>query len=77
MSNQILQENKQLVSDIKRECGHSFQKLSNSDKIWIISYILKITAVSKNSNPNDDIVTYDDKIELAKTLINELNNKQV
>lgn len=77
MSNQILQENKQLVSDIKSECGQSFQELSNSDKIWIISYILKITAVSKNSNPNDDIVTYDDKIELAKTLINELNNKQV
>lgn len=83
----ILKENSQLISDIKEEWGSDFENLSQSEILWVLSYITGIIVADTNDNynPHDvkdslvpdcealcDEVSYEDKLELAKLLINKL-----
>lgn len=86
ISTNIVEENAQLISDIKKEWGEDFEKLSQSEKLWILAYITGIIVADKNDNynPHDvrdsvvpdseklDKVDYNDKLELARLLINKL-----
>lgn len=88
LSTNIIEGNARLVSDIKKEWGSNFEKLSQSEQLWILSYITGIITAdaSDNYNPHDvrdslvsdceslTDIDHKDILELAKTLIDDLVN---
>lgn len=82
----VLEDKSQFISDIKKECGANYEKLTQSKKQWIVSYLTKLIVVDLSDNYNshdvrDSLVsdyelitniTYEDVLELAKTIVDDL-----